>query len=84
MEDTELRELFHGLIVRMERFEARLDAFEKSLADFRVEVRGRLDGLETRLAAKADSWVVSVWGGTLAGLIAVAAAIVTAIMLKYR
>jgi hypothetical protein len=69
----------------------RLDAIEKVMVDFRGEVRGRLDGLETRLngletrlALKADAWMVSLWGGTLAGLIAVAAAIVTAVVVKWR
>jgi hypothetical protein len=82
VEDTELRELFHGLIVRMERFEARMDALEKAFIDFRTEVRGRLDAverrgesLENRLADKASNAVVSLWGMTLAILIAAATAI---------
>jgi hypothetical protein len=82
--DTELRDLFHGLTARMERFETRMDALEKSLADFRVEVRGRFEGLESRLALKADAWTVSIWGGTLAGLIAVATAVATAAVVRYR
>jgi len=49
VEDTELRELFHGITTRMERFEARLDALEKGFTDFRTEVRGRLSAVEQRM-----------------------------------
>lgn len=66
MEDTELRgqfdairEQFHGVIVRMERFEVQMDGFEKSLADVRAEFRPRLEGLENRLAGKASTVMVS-------------------------
>ena len=57
---------FHAIIARMERFEARMDATEKALTDFRTEVRGRFDSLdrrlegqEGRLAGKASNVVVS-------------------------
>jgi hypothetical protein len=61
MEDTELREQFHAIVVRMERFEGRLDSMEKTVADFRTEARGRLEAvdrrgesLENRLTAKLE------------------------------
>src|SRR5262245_15657500 len=88
-----IREQLHAMAGRMERFEARLDGLEKTVTDFRTEVRGHLDaverrgeslenrvssqlgGLENRLADKASNMVVSLWGGTLAILIAAATAI---------
>jgi len=68
MDDTELRQQFdgirdqvHAVITRMERFEVRLDGIEKTVADFRTEVRGRLEAVdrrgesvENRLAAKLE------------------------------
>jgi hypothetical protein len=50
----------------------------------RGEVRGRLEGFETRLALKADNWTVTRWGRTLAGLIAVAAGVATAVVVHDR
>jgi tetrahydromethanopterin S-methyltransferase subunit G len=61
----------------------RLDALDKVVMDFRVEVRGRLDaierrldGQESRLHDKASNIVVSLWGATLAILIGTAVAMV--------
>jgi hypothetical protein len=72
MEDTELREHFHGIIARMERFEVRMDSLEKALTDFKAEVRGRFDGvdrrfegLENRLSRKADTSVMTLYAGLI-------------------
>jgi len=71
MTDEELRELVHRVELRLERLDTRFDGLEKSLADLRTEMRTKLEGLETRVNTKAGNWVVSLWGATLAVLIAV-------------
>ena len=70
MTDEELRELVHRVELRLERLDTRFDGWEKSLADLRAEMRTKLEGLESRVNTKAGNWGVSLWGATLAVLIA--------------
>jgi hypothetical protein len=66
MTDDEWRDMFHRLELRLERVDTKLDNLEKALVDFRIETRTRFEGLENRLNTKAGTWVVSLWGGSLA------------------
>jgi hypothetical protein len=70
MTDDETRELFHRVELRLERLDTKMDTLEKALADVRAEMRAKFEGLETRVNSKAGNWVVSLWGATLAVLIA--------------
>ena len=70
MTDDEFRETFHRFELRLERLDTKMDSLEKSFADFRSELRTRIGDLEKRLDGKAGNWVVSLWGATLAVLIA--------------
>jgi hypothetical protein len=70
MTDEEFRDTFHRVELRLERLDTKMDSLEKSLADTRGELRAMREGLETRLNSKAGNWVVSLWGATLAVLIA--------------
>jgi hypothetical protein len=70
MTDDEFRDIFHRIELRLERLDTKLDHLEKSLADSRSEMRAMREGLETRIHSKAGNWVVSLWGATLAVLIA--------------
>ena len=67
----DLRDSLQGVVVRLERLDTRLDGLEKGLADVRAEVRPRLEGLENRLARKADTWVVTAGMGALGVLLTV-------------
>jgi hypothetical protein len=70
MTDDELRDTFHRFDLRLDRMETKLDNLEKGLADFRTEIRTRLEGLENRLNSKAGNWTVSLWGGSSAVVMA--------------
>jgi hypothetical protein len=70
MTDDDLRDMFHRFELRLERLDTKLDSIEKSLADSRGEMRAMREGLENRINSKAGNWVVSLWGATLAVLIA--------------
>jgi hypothetical protein len=70
MTDDEFRDIFHRFELRLERLDTKLDHLEKSLADSRGEMRAMREGLESRINSKAGNWVVSLWGATLAVLIA--------------
>ncbi len=70
MTDDEFRDTFHRMDLRLERIDTKLENLEKGLADFRIEIRARLEGLENRLNTKAGNWVVSLWGGSLAVVMA--------------
>ena len=70
MTDDELRDTFHRVELRLERMDTKLDNLEKGLADFRTEIRTRLEGLEQRLNTKAGNWTVSLWCGSLAVVMA--------------
>jgi hypothetical protein len=71
MTDEELRDRFARLELRLERLDTKLESLEKGLADVRAELRPRLEGLETRLAHKADTWVVTVGMGGLGLLLTI-------------
>jgi hypothetical protein len=66
MTDDEHRDLLHGLALRLERLDTKVDNLEKGVADLRGEMRTKLEGLENRLNTKASNVVVSLWGATLA------------------
>jgi hypothetical protein len=70
MTDDETRELFHRVELRLERLDTKMDTLEKALADVRAEMRAKFERLETLVNSKAGNWVVSLWGATLAVLIA--------------
>ena len=70
MTDEEFRDTCHRFELRLERLDTKMDHLEKALADTRGEMRAMREGLETRLNSKAGNWVVSLWGATLAVLIA--------------
>jgi hypothetical protein len=71
MTDEELRDQFHRMELRLERLDTKLESLEKGLADVRAELRPRLEGLETRLSHKADTWVVTVGMGGLGLLLTI-------------
>jgi chaperonin cofactor prefoldin len=84
MTDDELRELVHRVELRLERLDARFegidkrmaalegrfDGLERRLTSLETQLNTRLEGLEARLHSKAGNWVFSLWGATLAVLIA--------------
>jgi hypothetical protein len=59
MTDEEFRDTFHRFELRLERLDTKVENLEKGLADVRAEMRGRFEGIENRLARKADTWVVT-------------------------
>jgi len=71
MTDDELRDRFARLELRLERLDTKVENLEKGLADVRAELRPRLEGLEQRLARKADTWVVTVGMGGLGLLLTI-------------
>jgi uncharacterized protein YlxW (UPF0749 family) len=71
MTDEETRDLFHRLELRLERLDTRVDQLEKRLSDGFSVVHGRFEGLENRLARKADTWVVTVGIGGLGLLLTI-------------
>ena len=70
MTDDEHRDLLHGLALRLERFDVRLDALDKRVSDGFAQINTRLEGMENRLNTKAGNWTVSLWGATLAIIMA--------------
>jgi hypothetical protein len=68
--DEDVRDCFNRLELRLERLDATMSQLEKRLSDGFGQMNARLEGLENRLAHKAGNWVVSLWGATLAILIA--------------
>jgi uncharacterized protein YlxW (UPF0749 family) len=60
MTDDQLAESFHRVELRLERLDTKVEGLEKGLADVRSEFRARFEGLDNRLARKADTWVVTV------------------------
>ena len=70
MTEDEMREGFHRIELRMERFEVRLDALDKRVSDGFAQINTRLEGMENRLNTKAGNWTVSLWGATLAIIMA--------------
>ncbi len=71
MTDDELRDRFARLELRLERLDTKVESLAKGLADVRAELRPRLEGLENRLARKADTWVVTVGMGGLGLLLTI-------------
>jgi hypothetical protein len=71
MTDDDLRDLFHRFELRLERLDTKMDNLEKGLAALRAELRPRLEGLENRLARKADTWVVTAGMGGLGLLLTI-------------
>jgi hypothetical protein len=70
MTDEECRDTFHRFELRLERLDTKMDHLEKALADARGDMRAMREGLESRFNSKAGNRVVSLWGATLAVLIA--------------
>ena len=68
--DEDVRDRFNRLELRLERLDVTMSQLEKRLSDGFGQMNARLEGLGNRLAHKADNWVVSLWGATLAMLIA--------------
>jgi hypothetical protein len=60
MTDEEWRETFHRFDLRFERLDAKFDQLEKRMTAGFAVVNSRFEGLENRLAHKADTWVVTV------------------------
>ena len=82
MQDGEFRELFHRMELRLERVDVKVDSLEKGVADLRTDMRERFSSIEARLTSidnridnKASKLTVSLWGSTLALLIAAAFAL---------
>jgi hypothetical protein len=71
MTDEELRDRFARLELRLERLDTKVESLEKGLADVRAELRPRLEGLDNRLARKADTWVVTAGMGGLGLLLTI-------------
>lgn len=71
MTDDELRDRFARVELRLERLDTKVESLEQGLADLRAELRPRLEGLEQRLARKADTWVVTVGMGGLGLLLTI-------------
>jgi hypothetical protein len=59
MTDEHLNDRFTRLELRLERLDTTAEGLEKGLADVKSEFRARFEGFETRLARKADTWVVT-------------------------
>jgi hypothetical protein len=71
MTDDELRDRFHRFELRLERLDTKVDQLDKRLSDGFAVVHARLEGLENRLARKADTWVVTVGMGGLGLLLTI-------------
>jgi hypothetical protein len=71
MTDEPLIGRFTRLERRLDRLDTKAERLEKGLADVKRECRARFEGFETRLARKADTWVVTAWFTLLALLITV-------------
>jgi hypothetical protein len=75
MQDEEFRELVHRLDLQLEHLGAKMDNFEKRLAPMQSWFKTRFASIESGLDGKAGNLVVSLWGATLAMLIAAAFAL---------
>ena len=71
MTDELLLDRFTRLERRLDRLDTKAERLEKGLADLKGECRARFEGVETRLARKADTWVVTAGFTLLALLITV-------------
>jgi uncharacterized protein with von Willebrand factor type A (vWA) domain len=59
MTDEQIVDQFHRSEPRLERLDTKMDQLEKRLGDGFAVANSRLEGLENRLARKADTWVVT-------------------------
>jgi hypothetical protein len=66
MTDEQIVDQFHRSEPRLERLDTKMDQLEKRLGDGFAVANSRLEGLENRLARKADTWVVTAGMGGLA------------------
>jgi hypothetical protein len=66
--DEDVRDCSNRTELRLERLDATISQIEKRLSDGFGQMNARLEGIENRFAHKADNWVVSLWGATLAML----------------
>jgi hypothetical protein len=71
MTDDQLRETFTRVEVRLERLDTHVDQLDKRLSDGFAVVHARLEGLENRLARKADTWVMTTGLGVLGLLVTI-------------
>jgi hypothetical protein len=70
MQDDEIRDLFHRMELRLERLHTKMDNLKKRFASMESRFESRFNSIDARLDGKAGNWVVSLWGATLAMLIA--------------
>jgi hypothetical protein len=75
MQDDEIRDLFHRMELRLEQLDTKMDNIEKRVASMESRFESRFNSIDARLDGKAGNWVVSLWGATLAMLIAAAFAL---------
>jgi hypothetical protein len=71
MTDEQFADQFHRLELRLERLDTKVDQLEKRLSDGFSVVHARFEGIENRLARKADTWVVTVGMGGLGLLLTI-------------
>jgi hypothetical protein len=71
MTDDQLRETFTRVEVRLERLDTHVDQLDKRLSDGFAVVHARLEGIENRLARKADTWVMTTGLGGLGLLLTI-------------
>jgi len=60
--DDDTREQFHRIEIRLERLETRIDQMDKRMGDGVGQLNARFEGLESRIARKADTWIVGLFG----------------------
>jgi hypothetical protein len=71
MTDEQWRETFQRFEVRFERLDTHVDQIDKRMREGFAVVYTRLEGLENRLARKADTWVVTTGMAGLALLLTI-------------
>jgi hypothetical protein len=64
--DEDVKEHFNRLELRPEHLDVTLSQVEKCLNDGFGQMNVRLEGIENRLAHKAENSLVSLWGAMLA------------------
>ena len=71
MTDEQWHETFQRFEVRFERLDTHVDQLDKRMSDGFAVVHTRFEGLENRLARKADTWVVTTGMAGLALLLTI-------------